>query len=152
MGMMGAALVAREAVSALADMARSGVSIDPGARPPARFPDALAATGDPARPNRFDRIMDALNRLPRPLLAFGALAFFAHAMIDPVRFSQGMIGLQEVPEPLWWLLGGVVGFHFGAREAHYFRARSAATAAGAPEMPEDPAGAASEPGSRLRAD
>jgi hypothetical protein len=31
--------------------------------------------------------------------------------------------LNAVPEPLWWLLGAVVAFYFGAREAHYFRAR-----------------------------
>jgi hypothetical protein len=26
-----------------------------------------------------------------------------------------------VPEPLWWLLGAVVAFYFGAREAHHLR-------------------------------
>jgi Holin of 3TMs, for gene-transfer release len=36
-----------------------------------------------------------------------------------------------VPEPLWWLLGAIVGFYFGAREAHYFRTRPVDTA-GAP--------------------
>jgi hypothetical protein len=34
-----------------------------------------------------------------------------------------MIGLNYVPEPLWWLLAAIVGFYFGAREAHYFRAK-----------------------------
>jgi hypothetical protein len=32
-----------------------------------------------------------------------------------------MVGLAEVPEPLWWLLGAIVGFYFGARELHYRR-------------------------------
>jgi hypothetical protein len=32
-----------------------------------------------------------------------------------------MAGLAGVPEPLWWLLGAVVGFYFGARELHYLR-------------------------------
>ncbi|WP_422385854.1 3TM-type holin [Paracoccus tegillarcae] len=31
--------------------------------------------------------------------------------------------LSLVPEPLWWLLGAIVSFYFGAREAHYFRNR-----------------------------
>jgi len=31
------------------------------------------------------------------------------------------VGLNEVPEPLWWLLGAIVSFYFGAREMHYFR-------------------------------
>jgi hypothetical protein len=26
-----------------------------------------------------------------------------------------------VPEPLWWLLGAIVSFYFGARELHYLR-------------------------------
>jgi hypothetical protein len=38
-----------------------------------------------------------------------------------------MVGLAEVPEPLWWLLGAIVGFYFGARELHYRRVPRAAT-------------------------
>jgi len=73
----------------------------------------------------FDSFMNGLNRMPRPMLAFGTLGLFAYAMIDPPSFAQRMVGLNEVPEPLWWLLGAVVGFYFGAREAHYFRTRPA---------------------------
>lgn len=72
----------------------------------------------------FDRFVSALNRLPRPLLAFGTIGLFAYAMIDPPGFAQRMVGLNAVPEPLWWLLGAVVAFYFGARETHYFRNRS----------------------------
>ena len=28
-----------------------------------------------------------------------------------------------MPEPLWWLLGAIVSFYFGARELHYFRSQ-----------------------------
>jgi hypothetical protein len=73
----------------------------------------------------FDRFVDGLNRLPRPALAFGTLGLFAYAMVDPAAFTARMVGLNAVPEPLWWLLGAVVGFYFGAREAHYFRTRPA---------------------------
>ncbi|MDE3122571.1 MAG: holin family protein, partial [Paracoccaceae bacterium] len=69
----------------------------------------------------FDRLVNGLNRLPRPLLALGTLGLFAYAMADPAGFSLRMQGLDTVPEPLWWLLGAVVSFYFGAREAHYFR-------------------------------
>jgi hypothetical protein len=72
----------------------------------------------------FDRLVNGLNRLPRPLLAFGTLGLFVYAMIDPESFGRRMVGLNLVPEPLWWLLGAVVGFYFGAREAHYFRSRA----------------------------
>lgn len=70
----------------------------------------------------FDSAVNGLNRLPRPFLALGTVGLFAYAMIDPVSFSARMLGLNAVPEPLWWLLGAVVAFYFGARETHYFRA------------------------------
>ena len=63
----------------------------------------------------FDRWMDALNRLPRPAMAFGVLGLFVAAMVDPVWFSGRMSGLAHVPDPLWWLLGAIVSFYFGAR-------------------------------------
>jgi hypothetical protein len=74
----------------------------------------------------FDRLVNGLNRLPRPMLAFGTLALFGYAMVDPDGFGARMTGLNQVPEPLWWLLGAIVGFYFGAREAHHFRARTPA--------------------------
>ena len=68
-----------------------------------------------ARPGRFDRFMDGLNRLPRPALALGTIALFVAAMVDPLWFAARMQGIALVPEPLWWLLGVVVSFYFGAR-------------------------------------
>lgn len=63
----------------------------------------------------FDRIMDALNRIPRPALALGTIGLFVSAMYDPVWFASRMQGVALVPEPLWWLLGAIVSFYFGAR-------------------------------------
>lgn len=63
----------------------------------------------------FDRMMDGINRLPRPALALGTLGLFVAAMIDPVWFAARMQGIALVPEPLWWLLGAIVSFYFGAR-------------------------------------
>lgn len=83
----------------------------------------------------FDVFVNALNRLPRPMLAFGTLGLFVYAMVSPASFAQRMIGLQEVPEPLWWLLGAIVSFYFGAREAHYFRGGRLAGAAVAGPRP-----------------
>jgi len=76
-----------------------------------------------ARDGLFDRFVNGLNRLPRPMLALGTLALFIYAMADPDGFSRRMIGLDQVPEPLWWLLAAIVGFYFGARETHYLRTR-----------------------------
>lgn len=81
--------------------------------------NALAQFGaEFARPRQgmFDRIIDGLNRLPRPALALGTLGLFTSAMIDPLWFAARMQGIALVPEPLWWLLGVIVSFYFGARQ------------------------------------
>lgn len=67
------------------------------------------------RPGLFDRVIDGLNRLPRPALALGTVGLFIAAMVDPVWFASRMQGIALVPEPLWWLLGAIVSFYFGAR-------------------------------------
>ncbi|WP_170513909.1 holin family protein [Ruegeria atlantica] len=73
--------------------------------------------GEFEAPNKgaFDRFMDGLNRLPRPAMALGTLGLFVAAMVDPVWFAARMQGIALVPEPLWWLLGVIVSFYFGAR-------------------------------------
>ncbi|MDA5555981.1 holin family protein [Shimia sp. MMG029] len=63
----------------------------------------------------FDRLMDGVNRLPRPAMAIGCLALFVAAMVDPVWFAARMTGIALVPDPMWWLLGVIVSFYFGAR-------------------------------------
>ncbi len=73
----------------------------------------------------FDSFINGLNRLPRPVMAISTMALFGYAMTDPIGFSARMQGLQLVPDPLWWLLGAVVSFYFGAREMHHFRTRRA---------------------------
>ena len=67
------------------------------------------------RQGLFDRFMDALNRVPRPMLALGTLGLFVSAMVDPIWFAARMQGIALVPEPLWWLMGAIVSFYFGAR-------------------------------------
>lgn len=69
----------------------------------------------------FDGLIDALNRLPRPMLAFGTIGLFVAAMTDPIWFAERMQGLVLVPDQLWTLLGIVVAFYFGARELAHFR-------------------------------
>lgn len=72
-----------------------------------------------ARNGWFDRMMDGVNRLPRPAMALGTIGLFAAAMVNPVWFAARMQGIALVPEPLWWLLGVIVSFYFGAR--HQFK-------------------------------
>jgi hypothetical protein len=93
-----------------------------------------------ARHGRFDRFMDGLNRIPRPALALGTLGLFVAAMVDPVWFASRMQGIALVPEPLWWLLGVIVSFYFGARhqmKTQDFQRDIAATMARAPQVIEN---------------
>ncbi len=85
----------------------------------------------------FDRVMDGLNRLPRPALALGTIGLMVAAMVDPVWFASRMQGIALVPEPLWWLLGGIVSFYFGARhqtKTQEYTRTIAETLARAPEV------------------
>lgn len=88
----------------------------------------------------FDRAIDGINRLPRPALALGTLGLLISAMADPVWFAARMQGLALVPEPLWWLLGAIVTFYFGARhqtKGHEFQRSLAETALRAPRALRD---------------
>jgi hypothetical protein len=101
-----------------------------------------------ARQGFFDRLVDALNRLPRPMLALGTIWLFVLAMIDPDSFAAGMTGLALVPEPLWWLMGAIVSFYFGARhqakEQDFQRVLAAAAVASRPVAPPEPAAVADD--------
>ena len=77
--------------------------------------EQMAREFQPRRNGWFDRLVDGLNRLPRPVMALGTIALFISAMSNPVWFSERMQGISLVPEPMWWLLGVVVSFYFGAR-------------------------------------
>ena len=99
----------------------------------------LAAEFSRAQKGGFDRIMDGVNRIPRPALALGTLALFLAAMVDPIWFAARMQGIALVPEPLWWLLGVIVSFYFGARhqtKSQDFQGDLAAAVARAPQVIE----------------
>ncbi|MFO1209549.1 MAG: holin family protein [Amaricoccus sp.] len=136
MGMIGTILGAggavRQAGEAVSEVA--GVFVGSEAeREAAASKQALAAVGEfgaefalPAQ-GPFDGFVNGLNRLPRPLLALSTIGLFVYAMAAPAGFSVRMQGLALVPEPLWWLLGAIVSFYFGARELHHQRMRQQVT-------------------------
>ena len=93
-----------------------------------------------ARQGWFDRFIDGLNRLPRPALALGTLGLFVSAMIEPLWFAERMQGIALVPEPLWWLLGVIVSFYFGARhqvKAQQFQREIATSISRVPQLVEN---------------
>lgn len=63
----------------------------------------------------YDRLIDALNRLPRPAMAIGTLALLVAAIVAPDWFADRMEGLSRMPEALWWVIGAVISLFFGAR-------------------------------------
>ncbi len=119
MGLIGKAIGGPAAVSALGDAAKGLAEVF---TPSATRRMELSAEAQMAALRQlgeeyglpstgwFDRAVNGLNRLPRPLLAFGTIGLFIYAMVDPVKFAARMVGLNAVPEPLWWLLGAVVAF------------------------------------------
>jgi len=101
--------------------------------------DQMAAEFGQPRRGLFDRVIDGLNRLPRPAMALGTLGLLASAMVDPIWFGERMAGLALVPEPLWWLLGAIVSFYFGARyqvKGQEFQRSVATTLARVPQVME----------------
>ena len=135
MGMMGGLIrgagAARSVGAAVTDVAEVFVG-NRAARDAAEHAEFTAVVGqygeefERAGGSRFDALVNALNRLPRPLMVMGTLGLFVYAMAAPTGFSLRMQGLALVPEPLWWLLGAIVSFYFGARELHYRREAPAA--------------------------
>ena len=49
--------------------------------------------------NGFDRVMDGINRIPRPALALSTLALFITAMSDPVWFARACRGWRWCRSP-----------------------------------------------------
>lgn len=92
------------------------------------------------RTGLFDRMINGLNRLPRPLMAFGTIGLMVTAMTNPVWFAERMVGIALVPEPLWWLMGAIVSFYFGARyqvQGQQFQRSIAETMARVPQVAAD---------------
>lgn len=139
----------RNIVTETAEMFRPNAEAE-AARDTALRSAAMAQFGAEfqARRGWFDQLMDGLNRLPRPLLAYGTLGLFAMAMHDPAWFASRMQGIALVPEPLWWLMGAIVSFYFGARHqahAQAFQRSVAQSLAQLPQVQEARAAAAPTP-------
>lgn len=109
-------------------------------RDAARYAPSLAQfAAEFTQPRRgvFDRLIDGLNRIPRPFLALGTLGLFVSAMVEPIWFSQRMQGIALVPEPLWWRMGAIVSFYFGTRhqtKSQEFQNGIATTLSGASDV------------------
>lgn len=64
----------------------------------------------------WDSLIDGINRLPRPLIAFIVIAeFFVWPVIDPISFGKAMTAYQLVPQWLAVIAGQIILLYFGGR-------------------------------------
>ncbi len=100
---------------------------------------AIVLPTSPQGRTGFDRLMDAVNRLPRPLMALGTVILLGAALVAPEWFAARMEALSAVPEALWWLIGAIISLYFGARHQSHeqaFQRELVATVATAGPMVE----------------
>ena len=69
----------------------------------------------PEKKGFFNQLVDAANRMVRPLFTYGIVAMFIWAAIDPVNFALTVQGLQIIPELMWYIMMTIIGFWFGGR-------------------------------------
>ena len=69
------------------------------------------------RKNRtwWDSAVDGLNRLPRPIIVGGVIYYFYLAIAQPVQFHSINLALASIPDPMWFISSGVIGFYFSMR-------------------------------------
>lgn len=79
---------------------------------------------------RLDSLIDALNRLPRPVIVAMVIYYFVVAVIDPQEFQIINLALDTVPESMWKIALVIVAFYFVAREFHYARNKKMALSKG----------------------
>jgi hypothetical protein len=63
----------------------------------------------------FDSFVDGLNRLPRPVIAFGVIGLMIWAPVDPYSFAVVMQAYELVPQWLYFIMAQVLMLYFGGR-------------------------------------
>ena len=60
----------------------------------------------------WDILIDGVNRLVRPLYTYGVLAMMLTAFLNPGFYLRGIETLAVTPQPIWYLIGIIIGFWF----------------------------------------
>ncbi|QPM89166.1 3TM-type holin [Pseudooceanicola algae] len=84
----------------------------------------------------FNGFVNALNRLPRPILALGVIFLMGAAMADPLWYTARMQALALTPDPLWQGFGLLMLFFFGGRMQVTAAQARVATAALSAQVPK----------------
>ena len=83
----------------------------------------------------FDRLMDGVNRMPRPLLVMGVFGLLVWTARDPVGASKVFTSWAIIPSEFWYVVLAIVTFYFGGRyqaKVQEMQARLAGVAGGVP--------------------
>jgi len=64
---------------------------------------------------KFDSLVNGINRLMRPSAFFTFMGLFWYAMVDPKGFSVTVASLALIPQTMWYIIGGMIGFLFPSR-------------------------------------
>lgn len=99
--------------------------------------EQLAAEFQHKRTGRFDRFVDGLNRLPRPMMVLGVFGLLVYTPVDPVHMAEVFSSWALIPNGMWAIIATVVAFYFGGRQQLYeqnFQAQLADTALRVPQV------------------
>lgn len=67
------------------------------------------------RESWFDTFVNALNRLPRPLIVLGVLALLIMPVAKPSLAAEVFTAWAIIPNPVWAIIAVVITFFFGGR-------------------------------------
>ncbi|NKD76964.1 hypothetical protein HEQ60_04205 [Haematospirillum sp. H1815] len=82
----------------------------------------------------WDRGIDSLNRLPRPLMALGVIALMAWPAINPRTFAEAMQSYTMMPDWLVQLVMAVVLAYFVSRTVEKIREKSPTSDTSSPRV------------------
>jgi len=69
----------------------------------------------PEKKKLINQIVDALNRLVRPMFTYGIVGLFVFACVDPEKFAIVVQSLAIIPEMMWYVMMTIISFWFGGR-------------------------------------
>ena len=96
-----------------------------------------AEFADRGQRGRFDRFMDGVNRLPRPMMVSGVFGLLIWTSVDPISAAQVFTSWAIIPTEFWYVVLAIVTFYFGGRnqaKANDMQERLANVASGVPAV------------------
>jgi len=77
--------------------------------------DNLELEGIVIHKGAWDKFVDGLNRLPRPIGTFGVYALIGTAIFSPETYMNVMVSLAATPDMMFVVYLTIIGFWFGGK-------------------------------------